>query len=72
MPGGLMFVLEILHSLDENLNAFHREGVVERCAEAADAAVTLDANDAAFAAEIHEFFFKFLVFGFHHEAYVHD
>ena len=30
-----------------------------------------DAYDAAFAAEVHEFFFEFGVFGLHHEANVH-
>lgn len=63
---------KILHCVNEHLYAFHRHGVVDRCAEATYRAVSLDAYDAAFACELKEFLVELGILWTEYEADVHD
>ena len=69
-----LFVLgfEIVHGFYEEVHAFHGQGVVERCAEAAHAAVALDAHYASLRAEVDEVFLEFFERGRHYECDVHE
>ena len=67
-----MFSFEILHCVNQNLNAFDGQSVVERSTESANRTVALDAYDTSGSHEVEEVFFEFLVFGLHHKAYVHN
>ena len=67
-----MVSFKFLHAIDESLNAFHGESIVEGSAETTNGTVTLDTHHALRGSEVEEFAFEFLVFGFHDEANVHD
>ena len=70
----MLFVcfFEILHASDEGFDVFDGAGIVEGGAEAADGAVTLDADHAALFGEGHEGVLFVLVARGHHPAVVHD
>lgn len=67
-----MLVLKLLHGVNKNLHALERQCIVERCTEATNAAVSLNAYDALSAGKVDEVFLKLFVLGLHHEANVHD
>ena len=67
-----MTTLELLHAGNEGVDAFDGLGVVAAGAEAADRAVTLDADHSLRDGEVEEVFLKFLVLVGHHEADVHQ
>ena len=67
-----MLGFEFLHAGNQGLHALHGECVVEGGAEAADAAVALDAYHAAGGGEVEELLLELGVVGIHDEAYVHD
>ena len=67
-----MFSFKLFHSVDEHIDALHGQSVVQRSAESAYRAVSLDAYDATSRREVNKVLLKLFVFGSHHEAYVHN
>ena len=67
-----MKLFEFFHAIYESLYVFDCAGVIERGAEAAYAAVALDADHAVSLGESHELVLEVFLARGHHEADVHE